>query len=266
MSRIRTVKPEFWTSEQVMSCLPIARLLFIGLWNFSDDHGVHPASFVRIKAEVFPADNFSIEEIERWINELISADLLHEYTVNNKNYWIVTGWEKHQRIDKPTYRHPLPLSEIKKIGDNSSNTQQILDDTLSIIPQIVADDSTTDRNGKDRNGKEEDIHHSSNNNHTNCPHENIIALYHELLPMCRPVRTWNNTRQRYLKQRWSEKPEHQNVDWWKNYFSYIKQSKFLTGQIEGRNGNPNFIADLEWLVKPNNFAKIIEGKYHEVQS
>lgn len=34
MARIRTIKPEFWTSEQVMGCAPLARLLFIGLWNF----------------------------------------------------------------------------------------------------------------------------------------------------------------------------------------------------------------------------------------
>ena len=56
MSRIRTVKPEFWTSEQIIACSPIARLLFIGLWNFCDDNGVHPASYIRLKAEVFPPD------------------------------------------------------------------------------------------------------------------------------------------------------------------------------------------------------------------
>ena len=42
MARIRTIKPEFWTSEQVVDCSPTARLLFIGLWNFCDDGGVHP--------------------------------------------------------------------------------------------------------------------------------------------------------------------------------------------------------------------------------
>ena len=64
MSRIRTVKPEFWASEQVISCSPLSRLLFIGLWNFCDDNGVHQASYIRIKAEVFPADNFDIKEIK----------------------------------------------------------------------------------------------------------------------------------------------------------------------------------------------------------
>ena len=96
MSRIRTVKPEFWVSEQVVSCSLYARLLFIGLWNFCDDHGIHPASYVRLKAEVFPVDSFSIEEIKRWIAELISNGLVREYAVESKTYWLVTGWSNQR--------------------------------------------------------------------------------------------------------------------------------------------------------------------------
>lgn len=57
MARIRTVKPEFWVSEQVTSCSRGARLLFIGLWNFCDDGGVHAAEHKRLKSEVFPSEN-----------------------------------------------------------------------------------------------------------------------------------------------------------------------------------------------------------------
>jgi hypothetical protein len=44
MARIRTIRPEFWTSEQVTECSMPARLLFIGLWNFCDDGGRMPYS------------------------------------------------------------------------------------------------------------------------------------------------------------------------------------------------------------------------------
>lgn len=157
MSRIRTIKPEFWTSEQIVSCSPNARLLFIGLWNFCDDHGVHPASYVRLKAEVFPVDNFSIEETKRWIGELTNNDLVREYAANDKSYWIVTGWERHQRIDRPTYRHPTPLSELKKIEDPSSNIHRTLDDNSKITRRLVADPSTTEWKGMEGKGMEKDI-------------------------------------------------------------------------------------------------------------
>lgn len=115
MARIRSIKPEFWTSEQVMECSPNARLLFIGIWNFCDDAGRHPYSPRQIKALVFPSDEFTAEDIAGMIGELSGNGLLHIYTVDNKDYLQVTGW-KHQKIDKPQKaRYPEP------IVDNSPN-------------------------------------------------------------------------------------------------------------------------------------------------
>ena len=37
--RIRSIKPEFWTSEDVTDLTYFERLLFIGLWSYADDHG-----------------------------------------------------------------------------------------------------------------------------------------------------------------------------------------------------------------------------------
>lgn len=157
MSRIRTIKPDFWTSEQVLSCSPNARLLFIGMWNFCDDNGVHQASYVRIKAEVFPADNFGTSEIKNWVNELIQNTLLHEYEVDETKYWIVTGFKKHQRIDKPTYRHPLPQSGLKKSADNSTTIRRDLDESSSRTLQPVDESSTTEWKGMEGKGKEVNI-------------------------------------------------------------------------------------------------------------
>ena len=157
MSRIRTIKPEFWSSEQVMSCSPLARLLFIGLWNFSDDHGVHPASCWRLKAEVFPSDDISVEEIGRLIGELIKNKLLYEYLAEERNYWIVTGWKKHQRIEKPTYRFPLPSSDPIENLDDSDNPHRELDERSQNVPIDIDECSATDRKGMEGIGKEKDI-------------------------------------------------------------------------------------------------------------
>lgn len=107
MARIRTIKPEFFTAEQIADCSPTARYLFIGMWCFCDDQGIHPASLKQIKMEIFPADDLQIDMIKNLINEIISADLMIEYEVGGKRYWQVTGW-KHQKIDKPNKKHPLP--------------------------------------------------------------------------------------------------------------------------------------------------------------
>lgn len=126
MARIRTVKPEFWTSGQIVRCCAHARLLFIGLWNFCDDHGVHPADPKRLKMEVFPGDSFGLKRITKWMNELIDAGLVKVYEADGQRYWCVTGWSKHQRIDKPNYKHPEPPHDGPLGDKDSTNARQTI--------------------------------------------------------------------------------------------------------------------------------------------
>lgn len=105
MARIRTIKPEFWSNEQVMACSPTARLLFIGLWNFCDDGGNHPASAITIKAKIFPGDDITSADTQQLLDELESNCLIALYSASDKAFWHVTGWH-HQKIDKPTIKYP----------------------------------------------------------------------------------------------------------------------------------------------------------------
>ena len=109
MTRIRSIKPEFWTSEQVMKCSPLARLLFIGLWNFCDDAGRRKASAISIKAQLFPGDAVEAAAVRALIDELAKVGLVRLYRVDNAEYLCVTGWAKHQAISKPQpSRLPAP--------------------------------------------------------------------------------------------------------------------------------------------------------------
>lgn len=137
MARIRSIKPEFWTSEQVVDCSPTARLMFIGMWNFCDDYGNCPASFKQIKMQVFPGDDISTDEIENLIKELKQNKLLIEYQSDDeKKYWHVTGWH-HQKIEKPAAKYP-------KFDDQSTTNLRLIDD----CPPADVD---VDRRGKEDN-------------------------------------------------------------------------------------------------------------------
>jgi len=89
-----------------------------------------------------------------------------------------------------------------------------------------------------------------------CPHQKIIDLYHEKLPTLRKVKAWSGARENMLRARWRENPERQDLGWWDKYFGKVSCSKFLTGKTD-----KPFYADLEWLVRPNNLPKVMEGKY-----
>lgn len=98
---------------------------------------------------------------------------------------------------------------------------------------------------------------------TPCPHQEIIAAYHELLPACPSIREWTPARQKALRTRWAEDRSRQSVDYWRKLFAYIAESRFLTGRTQSNNGKPPFTASLDWIVKAENFAKIREGRYHK---
>lgn len=89
-----------------------------------------------------------------------------------------------------------------------------------------------------------------------CPHAEIIALYHDHLPMMPVVREWTPARQTKLRARWKEKADRQSLDWWAGFFAYVAESDFLCG----RTTKP-FTCNLEWLITPTNFTKVIEGNY-----
>ena len=104
-----------------------------------------------------------------------------------------------------------------------------------------------------------------------CNHKAVIELYHENLPTMRRVEVWNETRAGYLRQRWREVATElaqekvievaDVLNWWAEFFQSVGKSRFLTGRVNNKDGRA-FVADLEWILKPSNFAKIVEGKYH----
>ena len=93
-----------------------------------------------------------------------------------------------------------------------------------------------------------------------CPHQEIIALYHEVLPQCPQIRDWTPARAVQLRARWNEDAARQNITYWKRFFTYVGECDFLVGKKHSKDKRP-FFADLEWIVKSANFTKIREGKY-----
>jgi len=92
---------------------------------------------------------------------------------------------------------------------------------------------------------------------TPCPHNMIIEAYHLILPEMPRIKVWNDTSRSWLGARWKEEPLRQNIEWWEDYFRFVRESPFLIGQVK------TWMADLLWLVRASNFAKVLNGVYHK---
>ena len=102
-----------------------------------------------------------------------------------------------------------------------------------------------------------------------CQHQKVIEIFHSKLPELPRVMVWNDTRKRTLSSLWANvvktqkfKTSKEVLEYFTNYFDFIGQSDFLCGRAKTVNDRKPFIADLEWVIRPSNFAKIVEGKYH----
>ena len=145
MARIRSIKPEFWTNEKVLNVKAITRLLFIGMWNFADDYGRLPFAPSTLKAQIFPGDDLSAGDVKDMLAELSSVGLILVYSVNDREYLEITGWN-HQKIDRRgESKYPAPFVE-----DSSSKPRALAPDLiLSEGKGIVSDarDETQKRIG-----------------------------------------------------------------------------------------------------------------------
>lgn len=63
-----------------------------------------------------------------------------------------------------------------------------------------------------------------------------------------------------MRARWREAPERQNLDWWRQFFENVRASDFLMGRVHSKD-RPPFCTSLDWLVKEENFIKVLEGAY-----
>jgi hypothetical protein len=111
--RIRSIKPEFWTSEDVAALDWDTRLIFIGLWSYVDDNGVGRDVEKLIVADLFPLEDDprdTLARVSRALQRLAQGGQITRYTAGGKPYLHVTAWDRHQKIDHPAKnpRYPDP--------------------------------------------------------------------------------------------------------------------------------------------------------------
>lgn len=114
--RIRSIKPEFWRSDDIDALRIEDRLLFIGLWSYVDDGGIGVDKESSIAADLFAGDldrdfHETSLRIHGGLKRLAEAGLITRYSVAGKRYLQVKTFADHQKINRPTpSKLPPPTS------------------------------------------------------------------------------------------------------------------------------------------------------------
>jgi len=105
MSRIRTIKPEFFTSSDIIKMTPLARLFYASLWCESDREGRLKWDIETLKFRYFPAEKCELLEVA---GELIERGLIVIYVVEGKEYAEIPSFKKHQVINNRETESSIP--------------------------------------------------------------------------------------------------------------------------------------------------------------
>lgn len=163
MSRIRTIKPDFFRSLDVAELTHFEQLLWIGIWTEADDHGRLIDDARLIKAALFPLDNSAtLERVAKGLEALALRGRVARYAVDGRSYLAVVNWHEHQAINRPGKpKHPAPTVPV---GDPSGlcpacsgTTRTAVTDTSRSTHGALTEDSvsahgglTSGREGKGR--------------------------------------------------------------------------------------------------------------------
>lgn len=120
MARIRTIKPDFFTSEDIVSLQPMTRLLYIALWCEADREGRMEWKPKTFKMRYFPADSFDIDASAR---ELLASGLVVLYA---EGLAYIPKFQKHQHLNPRESASTLPCPDASaRVNDTSGRDSDV---------------------------------------------------------------------------------------------------------------------------------------------
>ena len=147
MARIRTIKPDFFTSEDIVALSPLARLLYIAIWCEADKEGRLVWKPFTFKLRYLPGDTCDVQAL---CAEIVDRGLV---TLYGDGYAVIPAFAAHQHINPRESESVLP-----RPADFSGvpTRERRVNDASARVDDAQGGKERKGREGKGKEGKEED--------------------------------------------------------------------------------------------------------------
>jgi hypothetical protein len=258
MARNRMIKPKFWDDTKIGRLTRDARLLYIGLWNFSDDIGVVIGDSIWLKSKIFPYDQIQIHQFEKWMNELVINGFICLLSYKGERFIYLPNFTRHQVINKPNYEDlNIPKCLIDKAKDNFHLlfTEQSRNATVLFTEQYVTKiEGEREEEYSPYNPPQGEASPPESNEDEKINYNALMDTFNKMFEGKLPkVTAMTDKRRKAVKARASEHGKEAIMA----VFNSVSQSAFLLGH-----NNRNWVCDFDWIFRPTNFIKILEGNYN----
>lgn len=165
----------------------------------------------------------------------------------------ITNWEKHQnvegleRIREQTRKRVARYRERQKQleGGNVTGNEEVTGGNETELEEDIDIDIDIDIEEDTAIGKT-----------ATAPHKEIVELYNSICISFNSVKQITERRKGNMNARYRENDC--NVEVFRTVFEKVQNSNFLK-----RGWDTGGKADFEWIMRPTNFVKILEGKYDD---
>lgn len=258
MARNRIIKPKFWDDTKIGRLTRDARLLYIGLWNFSDDIGIVIGDSVWLKSKIFPYDQIQIQQFEKWMNELVINGFICLLSYKGERFIYLPNFTRHQVINKPNYGDlNIPKCLIDRVKENIHLliTEQSRNTTVSFTEQYVTKiEVEREEEYPPYNSPQGEVPPQESNESDKINYNALMDTFNKMFSGKLPeVTTMTDKRKKAIRARATEHGKEGIM----TVFNNVSQSAFLLGH-----NNQNWRCDFDWIFRPTNFIKILEGNYN----
>ena len=149
--RNRMIQKGFFISNDIIELSWGARLLFISLWIHSTDAGIGKAAALKqLKAQCFPADDVTTEQIQELMDELFAQELLLESKC--AKYYKIKNWDQHQVINRPNEKEVRKYAHLEFFYREAHGA--ISEDSVNTHGALSERSLTKEKNRIEKNKKE----------------------------------------------------------------------------------------------------------------
>lgn len=174
---------------------------------------------------------WSREKTRRFLELLVNDEKITYQTSHRNTLVKVLNYNKYQ--DEAFEKKPL----IEPLKSHSKATEKPLTNHST-----ATDKPLTDTKEESKESKESKIYNSPNGELLK-----ILELFNEICISLPRVQKLTNSRERTLRN--------SQIRDWEQFFLRVEASDFLSGRVK------NWKASFDWIIKPSNAVKILEGNY-----
>jgi len=283
----RLLRDGLLESEAVLSLPPEGRWLYVSILLSADDYGLFEATPFKLAKR----GDVKRDHVPALLNAMADADLVRLYQPDARtprSFGIVTKFGQRMRAART--KNPLPplhlvadqgadyLSEFNDLASRMTGTRPRPAGTRRPEAEAEADRSSQTSSSSfldpsDPSGPQGLVvsARAATTRRTvpNVPTDALVALWHEhCAPPLPEVGVLNEARRAALSTRWREVcsssgfDRAEGIDWFRWLLvERVKASSFLMGHGKARDGSKPWRCTWDWLMRPTNFAKVVDGNY-----